>query len=500
MNLQSIGIAVLTASISPSLALASPPTEAEGSVGVEGPSTPTLTGEEPIAIMRPEPPPPRVMTESEARRRLHLPWIKRWAPEPSMGELGVYGGAYFPSPNHELYDPDPALPDQGFRQLARAAGEVGLRFGYYPSRFIGLEAEGGVMPTRLLEVDDPALLYTYRGQLVLQLGLWSVTPFVLVGGGAIGIVSDDDVLGRDIDPLLHFGGGVKFYLSRYVQLRIEARDVVSHKRGVIEIFNGHNAEVLVGLAITLGRDKHPPRSAPDPVAYEISDLDNDTVPDHQDLCPNEPETINGYLDEDGCPEIDSDGDGIWDQQDLCPNEAETFNGYLDEDGCPETDRDGDGIWDEQDACPDQPETFNGFQDQDGCPDEVPAAVTEFTGTIRDITFETNSDALRPTSIPTLERAVGVLEAYPDIRMEITGHTDDRGDRDHNLDLSRRRAEAVRTYLVEHGIDESRITTVGLGPDQPIDTNNTRTGRANNRRIEFKVIQPGEPTPMTTPRR
>src|SRR5690606_23034728 len=232
----------------------------------------------------------------------------------------------------------------------------------------------------------------------------------------------------------------------------------------------------------------------------ISDLDNDTVPDHQDLCPNEPETINGYLDEDGCPEIDSDGDGIWDQQDLCPNEAETFNGYLDEDGCPETDRDGDGIWDEQDACPDQPETFNGFQDQDGCPDEVPAAVTEFTGTIRDITFETNSDALRPTSIPTLERAVGVLEAYPDIRMEITGHTDDRGDRDHTLGLSRRRAEAVRTYRVEHGIDESRITTVGLGPDQPIDTNNTRTGRANNRRIEFKVIQPGEPTPMTTPRR
>lgn len=491
MNLRSIGIAVLTASTLPTLALASPPEE-EGTIVTEPEAeTPTLSGSEAVPTMTTDTPPP-ALSEREARRRLDRPWIKRWAPEPHMGELGVYGGAYFPSPDHELYDPDPAEPEQGWKQLAKVAPEVGLRFGYYPSRFVGLEAEGGVMPTRLRDVDDPALLYTFRGQLVLQLGLWSITPFVLVGGGGLGIVSDADVLGRDLDPLLHFGGGLKFYLSRYVQLRVEARDVVSHKRGVEEIFEGHNLEVLAGLSITLGREKDKPRPR-DPLPYVASDSDNDGIPDNRDACPNEAETVNGYLDEDGCPELDSDGDGFWDDQELCPNEAETVNNYLDEDGCPETDDDRDGFWDKQDNCPNEAETFNGFQDQDGCPDEVPAEVTAFTGTIRDIQFETNSDALRPTSMPTLDRAVEVLTQYPDIRMEIIGHTDDRGDREHNLDLSRRRAESVKTYLVQRGIDEGRIITLGVGPDQPIDTNKTRVGRANNRRIEFKIIQPTQPT-------
>ena len=78
--------------------------------------------------------------------------------------------------------------------------------------------------------------------------------------------------------------------------------------------------------------------------------------------------------------------------------------------------------------------------------------------------------------------------HPEIRIKVSGHTDNNGAREHNVDLSGRRAEAVKKYLVDHGVDESRIETEGLGPDKPVDTNDTKTGRANNRRIEFEIIK------------
>jgi outer membrane protein OmpA-like peptidoglycan-associated protein len=468
MLLRLIGPAALIASTLPNLAIASP-----GQGRVE---------ESPTTLLEADPD-----ADYDYGDRRDQPWIERWAPEPHMGEIGIYGGILMPSPEHELFEPDLSVPDQGFEQLARIAPDVGLRAGYYPSRFFGIEAEGGVMPTRLRDVNQPALLYTARGQLVFQLGLWSVTPFVLVGGGGLGVVSDRDVLGNDIDPLLHFGGGLKIYLNRYVMLRLDVRDLISHKQGVDEIFNAHNLEVLLGLSFTLGREKREPRRE---VAYEVapSDRDNDGFVDASDNCPDEAETINDYLDNDGCPELDSDGDGIWDEQDNCPDEAEIINAYLDEDGCPESDRDGDGFWDEQDSCPDEAETVNGYQDQDGCPDEIPEEVQAFTGAIKGITFETGSDVIRPSSAATLDQAVTVLQTYPDVRLLILGHTDDRGERDLNLDLSKRRAEAVKVYLVERGIDASRLTTEGRGPDEPIDSNASRAGRANNRRIEFTIVR------------
>ncbi|HVI00665.1 MAG TPA: OmpA family protein, partial [Enhygromyxa sp.] len=477
----------------PTLALASPPegeAEVEAEAGVETEGSPEAEGIVGVEAATPSSP---VQAEAEAnedfaKRRRHLPWIRRWAPEKSMGELGIYGGAFFPSPDHELFSADPAAPDQGFKPLAKVAPEVGVRLGYYPLRWLGFEFEGGVMPTRLREVADPALLYTVRGHVVLQLGLWSVTPFLLVGGGGLGVASDPGVLGNDLDPMVHFGGGLKFYLNRYIMLRIEARDVVSHKRGVIEYLESHNPEVLLGLSFTLGREKDKPAPVREEVAVAPSDRDNDGIDDALDRCPDEAESANGYLDEDGCPEYDADGDGIWDEQDPCPNESETINNYLDEDGCPESDRDTDGMWDEQDTCPDEPETFNGYQDADGCADEVPEEVRAFTGTIKGITFENNSEAIRPVSRPVLDRAVDVLSRNPDVRINIVGHTDSKGDRDYNISLSQRRAASVKTYLVERGIAEDRITTEGVGPDQPLDTNDTKAGRANNRRIEFQIIQ------------
>lgn len=485
MMLRALGITIILCALAlPSLALAAPPQDDPGEVIAEADAAAQddALGEGPAQPVR-------------SRDRGEQKWIKRWAPEPTMVELGIYGGVLLPSPKHELFQPNLDLPAQGFEQLAIVSPDVGLRLGFYPARFVGLEAEGGVMPSSLRDTSDLALLYTARGHLVLQLGLRSVTPFLLVGGGALGVSSPADVLGNDIDPAVHFGGGLKFYLSRYVMLRVDVRDVVSYEQGPENVWASHSPEVLLGLSGTFGRKQDKPvpepEPGPEPGPAAPSDRDGDGLIDSADSCPDEAETVNDYQDEDGCPESDKDSDGFWDDQDTCPDEAETVNEYKDEDGCPESDPDGDGFYDEQDSCANEPETVNGYQDADGCPDEVPAEVQAFTGAIKGVTFDNDQDTIRRSSIQTLDRAVQVLKDNPDIRIEISGHTDNVGTHDHNVDLSTRRAESVKRYLVEHGVDEGRITTEGFGPDKPVDTNETKVGRANNRRIEFEIITRGK---------
>ncbi|NJK32791.1 MAG: OmpA family protein [Deltaproteobacteria bacterium] len=250
-------------------------------------------------------------------------------------------------------------------------------------------------------------------------------------------------LGNDIDPSLHFGGGVKIYINRYVMLRLDLRDVVTHKQGVDNAFISHNLEALLGLSVTLGREK-----------------DRDT-------------------------RSDRDGDGFYDDEDSCPDEAGVAP-----DGCPIRDSDGDGIDDPVDACVSEPETVNGFEDGDGCPDVLPEALVRFNGSIEGITFETGKATIRRESLPTLDAAVQTLLEYPDVRIEIAGHTDSKGKREDNLELSKARADSVASYLVGMGVEESRITTVGFGPDVPVDSNETKAGRAKNRRIEFRIVAGG----------
>ncbi len=99
------------------------------------------------------------------------------------------------------------------------------------------------------------------------------------------------------------------------------------------------------------------------------DSDGDGIFDSDDGCPSEPEDMDGYMDEDGCPEPDNDSDGFADAEDQCPNEAEDRDGFEDEDGCPDPDNDGDGVIDGYDSCPDEPEDMDGDRDEDGCPDD-----------------------------------------------------------------------------------------------------------------------------------
>ena len=106
-------------------------------------------------------------------------------------------------------------------------------------------------------------------------------------------------------------------------------------------------------------------------------------------------------------------------------------------------------------------------------------------TLEGINFETNSSDISSYAEDVLERAYGYMRDNPDLEVEISGHTDSRGSRNHNMGLSERRAESVKAWFVAKGISPSRITTVGYGPDQPVDSNDTEEGRFKNRRIDFK---------------
>jgi OOP family OmpA-OmpF porin len=466
----------------PSLAAAAPAAEGGASVGVGTGGAEASAGGDAKA--------PRAKKD----KRKDLPWIKRWAPERNMGEIGIYGGILLPSRSLELFEPDRLLDDQGFKRFDRIAPDFGLRVGYYPIRFFGIEAEGGAMLARTAD-DQSATMFTGRGHLVGQLGLRSITPFLLVGIGAFGVSSERAAVGNDVDFALHFGGGLKFFLSRYVALRFDVRDIVTARRGVDEGV-ANNLEVLGGLSITLGRKdkKKGPKDTdgdgfmdPDdrcvelpgvaPDGCPIPDTDGDGFKDDVDACKTEPGVAP-----DGCPIPDTDGDGFKDDVDACKTEPGVAP-----DGCPIPDTDGDGFKDDVDTCKTEPETKNGFEDGDGCPDEVPKEIEKFTGVIEGIFFDTNKDTIKPKSKVTLDNAIEVLKKFPSVRLEISGHTDSTGKRDLNMDLSARRAAAVKKYFEDAGIDGSRLETRGAGPDEPIADNKTKAGKAQNRRIEFKLL-------------
>lgn len=220
------------------------------------------------------------------------------------------------------------------------------------------------------------------------------------------------------------------------------------------------------------------------------DSDGDGIFDSDDLCPKLAEDFDGFQDEDGCPEPDNDKDGIMDKVDKCPNNAEDIDGFKDKDGCPDPDNDNDGIPDISDKCPNDPETINGWEDQDGCPDKVPPVKFEKEKpmVLKGVFFKTGNAELDPNSESILDDVVITLKDNKQIELEIHGHTVNTGGADRNRKLSAERAQAVKNYLVKKGIKESRLMVRGLGPDKPIASNETKEGRARNRRIEFIRIK------------
>ncbi len=104
-----------------------------------------------------------------------------------------------------------------------------------------------------------------------------------------------------------------------------------------------------------------------------------------------------------------------------------------------------------------------------------------------ITFNTNEFALRGDFMPVLDSVAQVLAKYEDTRLTVTGHTDSTGGAEYNYGLSNRRAQSVANYLATRGVDQNRLVTQGMGPDQPIASNSDEGGRAQNRRVELQIV-------------
>jgi outer membrane protein OmpA-like peptidoglycan-associated protein len=200
------------------------------------------------------------------------------------------------------------------------------------------------------------------------------------------------------------------------------------------------------------------------------DTDGDGIADYLDSCPNE----KGLSQFKGCP--DSDGDGIADKDDKCPN----LKGDAQYSGCPDTD--GDGITDNEDKCP----KVKGIASNKGCPEVTEEVKQLFTQALQGIQFESGKDIIKKSSYSILDQVVKVMNDNPEYKLKINGHTDSQGDDNMNMTLSDKRANAVKTYLVDKGIDSERLSAAGFGETLPVADNNTADGRAKNRRVEFVV--------------
>jgi len=449
-------------------------------------------------------------------------------------QVGGFAGWNFVDEEIELGNSlyDDQVPESAFLLGLRAGLDL---FDLAPSTRIapvlGFELEGKVALSKVTgnpttgRSDADAPIIGWRGHAMLSFFAndW-IHPFAVVGGGGETVVTRSRYIDSpDTDAAFHWGLGARWDASPDVSARLDFRQIVTAGRydylaleheiqvGLSYRFSLFGGEATAAPAPVVDADgdgiladDRCPTEAEDRDGFEDEDgcpdpdNDGDGVLDSADECPNKAEDRDGFADENGCPDADNDLDFVLDVDDRCPLEAEDRDGFEDEDGCPDPDNDGDGIADGSDKCPLQAETRNNYQDGDGCPDEVPALVAKFTGTIKGIRFKSGSSRIMRSSERLLNEAVEVLRKYPEVRIEISGHTDDTGSRMTNVILSRARAASVKKYLVGKGIDASRIETTGHGPDKPIADNDTVAGRAENRRIEFQLIDDAVPVPAPAP--
>ena len=207
------------------------------------------------------------------------------------------------------------------------------------------------------------------------------------------------------------------------------------------------------------------------------DTDEDGILDDDDACPEEA----GPIENKGCPWGDKDEDGILDKDDACPEEA----GPSENKGCPYRDHDGDGVLDKDDDCIDEV----GSVANNGCPEEV---VQQLQETLNEyakvILFNTGTSILKAESNQVLSDIIAVLKEFPNAAFTIEGHTDSIGSYGLNKRLSESRAQSVKNFLVENGIDSTRLSAIGYGERRPIATNMYKAGRAQNRRVEINLVK------------
>lgn len=320
---------------------------------------------------------------------------------------------------------------------------------------------------------------------------WS--PFLTAGIGA-GIYSGHT------GTYVPLGGGLQFNASSTTYFFLQGQYKWSlAASGVL----GNNMFYSLGFAQNIGKHKMAAKAAvpvvsPAPV---VKDADGDGIPDESDACPDvkgtaaakgcpdsdgdgipdkddKCPTVKGLIKYKGCPIPDSDGDGINDEEDQCKDVA----GLARYQGCPIPDRDNDGINDEEDRCPDAA----GVASNMGCPEIDPGVIEKINKAAAGIFFAPGSAKLLARSNAALNNAAAILKASPDLKVDINGYTDNKGDAGKNRELSEARAAAVSDYLVKKGIDASRLNATGYGDENPLADNKTAAGRKKNNRVEMRV--------------
>ena len=336
-------------------------------------------------------------------------------------------------------------------------------------------------------------------------------PFVGFGGSWVGVEQNDyfKVDGDNIgQPAANALGGLSVWFSDGFGLTLQSQ----YKHSFGERKSAQHFQHTLGVALRFGgkdsdgdgvydkNDDCP--EVPGLAAFNgCPDTDGDGIQDSKDDCPN----VAGSAQMNGCP--DSDGDGIADSKDSCPNEAGTaaMKGCPDADndkvadkddkcpneagpaankGCPWPDSDNDGVLDKDDNCPNEA----GTAANNGCPEvSVPnEVVNQLTNYARTINFNTGKATFKADALPVLKAISAIIKEYPNASFVIEGHTDSTGSNALNQQLSEKRANAVKDYLVENGVNASRLTTVGYSETRPISDNATAKGRSENRRVEVKL--------------
>lgn len=256
--------------------------------------------------------------------------------------------------------------------------------------------------------------------------------------------------------------------------------------------------------VNVGAGDHPDAAR---AGCPTPDTDSDGVLDPQDQCVSVAAGEHPNPERAGCPDGDGDHDGVLDHADQCPTEPFGLHADPARAGCPAPDRDHDTVPDLTDHCPDRPGAPSADPARNGCP----GLVLVDGGQIRinrPVFFAPNRDAVLRTSFPVLTAVADALAATPEIRhVSVEGHTDDVGDDAGNLDLSRRRAASVVTWLAGHGIDAARLTSTGFGETRPVTPGTSARIRAQNRRVEFRIVAdadaqtpsaPAAPAPTAAP--
>ncbi|MBD0831144.1 OmpA family protein [Aestuariibaculum sediminum] len=328
----------------------------------------------------------------------------------------------------------------------------------------------------------------------------TIDPFLGVGGGYTWI---DEIGAGTLNGTL----GFNLWFSENIGLTLQS----TYKHAFEDYLQTH-FQHSAGISIKFGgadsdgdgvydKDDACPEVAGLEEFNGCPDTDGDGIEDSKDDCPNEagPAEFNGCPDTDGdgivdkddkCPTVaglkslngcpDADGDGVTDGEDKCPNEA----GPASNNGCPYADADGDGVLDKDDLCPDKVGTVA----NNGCPEVTEAVQKALNDYAKTILFDTGKSTIKAQSAQVLDDIVAILKEYPNAKFTVEGHTDSVGSESLNQKLSDARALSVKDYLVNNGVDEFRLSAEGFGESKPIDTNSTREGRANNRRVEINLVK------------